>query len=203
MISLPRLANVLAFPAAYRLWQKPFVRAKFAPIFRHNDLRSLRRVLDVGCGPGTNAALFLEVEYLGLDIDANYVKAARRRYQRDFVQADACTFQPADGRRFDFVLMNSLLHHIDTANVYRLLRGVRQQLEPDGHVHILDLVLPDEARISRLLAQADRGAYPRPLSCWREIFNDVFEEVVFEPYSVGCLGSTFWSMVYFKGRAKQ
>jgi len=185
------------------MWQRPFVRAKLAPIFRHNDLRSVRRVLDVGCGPGTNAALFSDVEYLGLDIDANYVDAARRRYRRDFIQADACTYEPADGRRFDFVLLNSLLHHIDTENVYHLLRGVSRQLTPEGHVHILDLVLPDRLRISRVLAQADRGDHPRPLACWREILTDVFEEVVFEPYSVGWLGSTFWSMVYFKGKAKQ
>lgn len=45
-------------PRIYRLWQSPFAELKFAPILAHNDLRLVRRVLDVACGPRTNAHHF-------------------------------------------------------------------------------------------------------------------------------------------------
>jgi hypothetical protein len=70
-------------------------------------------------------------------------------------------------------------------------------------VHILDLVLPARPSVSRLLARADRGAYPRPLDQWRELFTTSFEPVVFEPYPLGAGGVTLWNMVYFKGRARR
>jgi hypothetical protein len=70
-------------------------------------------------------------------------------------------------------------------------------------VHILDLVLPSEPSVSRFLARADRGDYPRPLPEWRDIFESAFEPVVFEPYPLGAMGMTLWNMVYFKGRTRR
>lgn len=203
MVSLKRLSGIMENPTAYRLWQSPFARTKFAPVLRHNDLASVRRVLDVGCGPGTNAPFFTAVDYTGLDINENYVRTARRRHRREFFAADACTYEPDDGQRFDFVLLNSLLHHIDTPNVARILRQLTRQLTDDGHIHVLELVLPAERGLPRLLAKSDRGDYPRPLDEWRELFTVDYDEVVFEPYTVGRLGIAFFEMVYFKGRAKR
>ena len=37
-------------------------------------------VLDVGCGPGTNAPHFAHADYLGVDINPSYVATAARRY---------------------------------------------------------------------------------------------------------------------------
>ena len=77
MIVLKRLSSVMSHPTAYRLWQAPCAKAKFAPVVHHNDLTNIRRVLDVGCGPGTNARWFNHTDYLGIDINRNYVEWAR------------------------------------------------------------------------------------------------------------------------------
>ena len=200
--TLKRFSGVMEMPLLYRLWQAPFVRSKFEPVLRHNDMSRVRRVLDVGCGPGTNTPLFPDVDYLGLDINEKYVETARRRFNREFTTADVCTYVAPPDNRFDFILLNSLLHHIDTDSVYRILRQLSGQLTEDGHIHILDLVMPDRPSIARFLARSDRGDFPRPLQEWRQIFTDVFEEVVFEPYSVGAMKTPLWNMVYFKGKAK-
>ena len=65
----------------YRAWQAPFSE-KFSPILAHNDLGVVRRVLDVGCGPGTNTHYFEDAGYLGIDINRSYVDSARRRHRR-------------------------------------------------------------------------------------------------------------------------
>jgi len=194
-------AVALEHTLAYRLWQAPFADKKLAPLFAHNDLRVVRRVLDVGCGPGTNTRRFAHADYLGVDINPRYIAYARRRYGRDFRVADV-TAGPDLGARFDCVLVNSFLHHVDDAEAHRILGYLARLLTPDGHVHALELVLPAGRSVARLLARLDRGAHARPLAAWRTLLATHFEPVVFEPYGLGALGMTLWHMVYFKGRAR-
>jgi SAM-dependent methyltransferase len=186
----------------YRVWQAPFSERKFEPIRRHNDLARVRRVLDVGCGPGTNANHFRGAEYLGIDINPDYVRSARERFRRDFRVADVRTYKVDPDERFDFVLVNSFLHHIDSAEVDRILSQVRGLLTEDGHVHILELVLPGERSVARRLAEWDRGDHPRPIAEWEGLFGAHFEPVVVEPYPLGLPSVPLWHMVYFKGRRR-
>ena len=187
----------------YRAWQAPFAERKLAPLRAHNDLSRIRRVLDVGCGPGTNAPHFAHADYLGIDLNERYVADARRRHGRNFIAADVTKYRVDPSERFDFILVNSLFHHIDDAGTRGVLAHLAGLLAEDGHVHVLDLVLPPRASVSRQLARWDRGEYPRPLEAWRTLFEESFETVVFEPYPLGALGVELWSMVYFKGRARR
>lgn len=197
------LARVMENTLAYRLWQAPFADEKFAPIAAHNDLKRVRRVLDVGCGPGTNAAYFSHAEYTGIDVNEQYLEHARRKYGRTFIAADVTQYRVTASERFDFILLNSLLHHIDDDGVEKLLAHLATLLTDDGHVHVVDLLLPDEASVARFLARADRGDYPRPMAQWREMFTKSFDAVVFEPFTLRRMGVDLWRLVYFKGRAKR
>ncbi len=193
-------AAILEQPLAYHLWQAPFAEKKFEPVLAHNDLS---RVLDVGCGPGTNTHHFADAEYLGIDIGEQYIADARRRHRRNFLVANVTTYTPAPEERYDFILVNSFLHHIDTANSNRILAHLSTLLTEDGHVHILDLVLPKDRTLARLLARWDRGKFARRLEEWRELFTGSFEPVVLEPFVLSGLGLALWEMVYFKGRARR
>ena len=128
----------------------------------NNDLRRVRRVLDVGCGPGTNTRHFAQVDYLGVDFNQRYVESARRRLKRDFVVADVRNYRSAPGEQFNFVLANSFLHHLNTQDVLEILSHLRSLLTRDGHLHALELVMPEEKSIARLVAQWDRGDFARP-----------------------------------------
>jgi SAM-dependent methyltransferase len=186
----------------YRAWQAPFSERKFAPVLAHNDLARVRRVLDVGCGPGTNTHHFGEADYLGIDINSSYVESARRRHRRAFAVSDVRTHEVDAGDLFDFILINSFLHHIGTEHVDSVLSQAGRLLTPDGHVHALELVLPEQRSIARGFAKWDRGDFPRPLSEWERLFSAHLEPVVLEPYPLGMAGMTVWSMVYFKGRPR-
>lgn len=195
------LTRVMEQPWVYRLWMAPFAEQKLKPVRAHNDLSRIRRVLDVGCGPGTNAPHFEAADYLGIDINPAYIASARRRHHRDFIAADVTTYEVASDKRFDFILVNSFLHHLDTADVVRILSHLRGLLTADGHVHVLELALPAESSVARFLAVHDRGAFVRPLAEWRAVLGGLFDPVVAEPYAVGVPGVTLWNMFYFKGRA--
>ena len=198
---------LLERPGVYRAWQAPFAEAKLAPLWRHNDRSSIRRVLDVGCGPGTNAPHFLEQAYLGLDINPAYIEQARRRYGGAspgvrFEVADVTRWEVRDGA-YDFILVNSFFHHVSDADAHRILGHLGGLLTPGGHIHVLDLVLPAEPSVARALARLDRGDFPRPLEAWRDLFGRHFREVVFEPYRLGIGPLALWHMVYFKGAAPE
>jgi SAM-dependent methyltransferase len=191
---------ILERSSVYRLWQLPFQRQKIAPLIDTGDIAKARRVLDVGCGPGTNSALFAHSDYLGVDVNAEYIADARRRYGREFVVADVTDPHVLDFGTFDFILVNSLLHHLDTVRVRSLLGHLSGLLSIEGAVHILDLVDPARRSIATALARADRGAFARPLNEWRSLFGEAFETTRFFPYSVGIGPVPLWNMVYFKGR---
>jgi SAM-dependent methyltransferase len=195
-------ASVLEHTFVYRLWQASFAERKFAPVRSRNDLRAVRRVLDVGCGPGTNTHHFAQSDYLGIDVNPRYIAAARRRTGRRFIVADATTYEVDPGERFDFILLNSFLHHVDTPSVRRILSHLATLLTDDGGIHILDLILPEPAGIATTLARLDRGEYPRPLAEWRSLFEAYYRVSVFEPYTLSGFGVPLWHMVYFKGERR-
>lgn len=199
MARMSTLSRVLENSLAYRMWQLPFAEQKLAPLFACNDLVHARRVLDVGCGPGTNTKHFGRSDYLGIDLSDSYIQEARRRHGRRFISADVTTYRVSTEERFDLILVNSLLHHLDTPDTRRLLSHLTELLTDDGHIHIFELVLPDRRSVARALARWDRGKYARSLDRWYDLLTEAFEPEVFMPYPLGAFGITFWHMVYFKG----
>ncbi len=200
---MSRLEAILAQPLIYRLWQAPFAGRKLAPVLACNDLRRVRRVLDVACGPGTNAPAFAHADYVGVDLNERYVESARRRHQGRFVAADALRWSTEATEQFDFILVNSFLHHLDDRSVRALLAKLCARLAPGGTLHILELVLPPSRGVARRLARADRGKYARPLDAWRRLFQEPLRLDRFEPYTLSAFGVPLWEMVYGRGSARR
>ncbi len=191
--------RVMEQPWVYRLWQAPFADNKFTPVQRYLDRSPARRVLDVGCGPGTNAARFSQAEYVGIDINEKYLSMGRSRHPGRFIQADIATADLSHLGGFDTILVNSFLHHLPDESVDGVLAGIASLLEPGGRVHILELVLPEQRNLARLMARLDRGQYARSINAWQDRFERHFEPAVVEPYM---LGRWLWAMIYFQGGAK-
>jgi SAM-dependent methyltransferase len=162
----------------------------------------VRRVLDVACGPGTNTNYFTDSDYLGIDFNERYIHDAQLRHHRNFVVADVRNYVASPEAKFDFILVNSFLHHLNTTDMLSILTHLKTLLTPDGHIHMLELVLPEQPSIARSLARWDRGKFARPLDEWKRLFEGLFEPVVFEPYRLTGMSMTLWNMVYFKGRPR-
>lgn len=195
-------ASLLEHTFVYRIWQAPFAEQKFAPVLAHNNLARVRRVLDVACGPGTNTHHFAQSDYLGIDLNERYIQHARSCSQRNFVVADVCSYRVSREERFDFILVNSFLHHLENSDVTSILSHLQTLLTEGGHIHLLELVMPPRPSIARLLAKWDRGKYARPLPEWEDIFAKFFQPVVVEPYQLTGIGTTLWNMIYFKGKSR-
>ena len=195
--------NLLEQPLLFNISQIPFKRQKFERILKHDNLMNVRNALDVGCGAGSNTSHFAHTGYLGIDINERYIRVARRRYEREFLVADVTSSRNQIPGSYDFILLNSFLHHIDTPAVLEILGRLRNLLAPGGHVHSIELVLPEKKGLPHRLALLDRGKFPRSLSCWRELFEFNLETVIFEPFGIHLMGKTIMELVYFKGRVKR
>ncbi len=186
----------------YRLWQLPFVAQKVAAFRRRMVLGPTTRVLDVGCGPGTNAVLFKGTHYVGIDRDRAYVRSARQRGMQ-VIAGDAAALPVRSGRPFDCVFVNSLLHHLDDAQVVSLLTHAATLIGANGYLHVIDLVVPEHRGIARSLAHADRGNHARSLEHLRSLLARHFDLDVEEPFRLRLAGLPLWAMVYYRGTAKE
>jgi SAM-dependent methyltransferase len=192
---------LLGQPFAWR-WMTPFAEQRLRPLRENGGISGVRRVLDVACGPGTNAGRFAHADYLGIDTNARHIDSARKRHRGNFVVADVTKYEVGPDQRFDCILVDSMLHHMPTPEVRRLLSHLATLLTDDGAVHIIDLVLPRRPSTARVMARLDRGDHPRPVAEWELIFSSFFEPVVCEPHPIGAFGISLWDMIYFKGRRR-
>lgn len=193
------LHSLIKTAVGYRLWAYPFKKAKMRAIQDFLPPARLLRVLDVGCGPGTNVPLFRGLDYIGVDLAPAYIRSASRRYpDMAFLQGDARRLN-VSLPHFDVIVLNSLLHHMDDLQVEEVLGAVRRHVRPAGMVIAQEPLIPAGREIfPRFLMRFDRGAYFRDLDHWRRLFEHAQLRVEREqPYAIGVLRLTGWHMVSF------
>ncbi len=195
------LKQVLAHPLVYRMWQAPFVGKKIAPVLASSSLSSSSSVLDVGCGPGTNARMFGQVQrYVGIDISESYIAYARDHFRGEFRVVDVTEAQVDEIGSFDLILMNSLMHHIDDRGADRLLWSVGGLLAAGGEVHIVDLVLASGG-LERRMALADRGQFPRKMEQWVSLVSRRLRLLEASSFHVGIGPLNLWRLVHMRAAA--
>jgi SAM-dependent methyltransferase len=107
------------------------------------DFQSARglKVLEIGCGLGTDGAQFAQAgaDYTGVDLTDAAVDLARKRFEifgipGKFQTADAEQLEFADGT-FDLVYSHGVLHH--TPETGKAIREVHRVLRPGGRAVIM------------------------------------------------------------------
>jgi ubiquinone/menaquinone biosynthesis C-methylase UbiE len=147
-------------PAAGRDWALPFYdpmvkllgadRTRRA-LINQAAVRPSDRILDIGCGTGTFAAMLKRshptVHIVGLDPDPRALARARRKADRaslvirfDEGYSDDMPYPDAS---FDRIFSSFMFHHLKTDQREKTLREVRRVLAPGGSFHLLDFEKPE------------------------------------------------------------
>jgi SAM-dependent methyltransferase len=92
-------------------------------------------VIDVGCGPGFDAAFFRRagLRTVGVDLSMAMMKAGRPEYGGDYVQADMGTLPLAAAGG---LWVSASLLHVARGDVPAVLRGFANALAPGGILYI-------------------------------------------------------------------
>jgi len=134
-------------PAGTLEWSEQVTARKYfvephIPVFAQFSRWHGKRVLEIGCGIGTDSVEFLRAgaELDALDVSAASLNLAQQRAALHgvargarFRKADAEAWLP-DGP-FDLVYSFGVLHH--TPHPDRVLRGARARMKPDGELRIM------------------------------------------------------------------
>ena len=123
------------------------------------------RVLDLGCGTGELAPVFLKhgYEYTGIDIAPERIAYARKTYRKGrFHVMDAGALRYPDGH-FDQILVTGVLHHLSDDEVRRIVGEMQRVLRPGGRALVMeDIALRGSMNLlGALVHLADAGAYIR------------------------------------------
>jgi ubiquinone/menaquinone biosynthesis C-methylase UbiE len=132
------------------------------------------RILDVGCGDGDVRPLLGEVDYTGVDLNPDYIKAARvhENAQTRFLQADVSDLPHLGFEEFEIVLAFGVLHHLSDDECLGLVEAVSRVLPAGGRFVTIDPVFdPAQRTTARVLAALDRGRYVRAGSGYRQLIE--------------------------------
>lgn len=195
--------KALEIASVYKTWQSLFSEEKIAPLVKFLKLEKSTTILDLGCGPGTNAHLFAENQYTGVDINQSYINFASRKFNGDFIASDATSYTPATPKTFDIILINSLMHHLDNTACLKLLTNASNLLSENGEIHILDVIQPQNISLKSLLARLDRGNHLRTNEGWDSLLNGFFTQVHYVEYNLYLFGLSAYRMFYFVGTARK
>jgi SAM-dependent methyltransferase len=175
------MISLLEIPAVYRLFAAA-IGGKFRDryVAEYVQPRAGDRILDIGCGPGDILRHLPDVRYLGVDMDARYIAAARKRFGNlgEFRCESATETVLREPASFDLVMANGVLHHLDDTEVSKVLTLARSALKPTGRLVAHDgAFLAEQSAIEALLLKMDRGRFVRTPDQYVRLARLAFEHV--------------------------
>jgi SAM-dependent methyltransferase len=150
-------------------------------IHKHVRAKAGDKVIDIGCGSAQGLQWLPEVEYLGLDINPDYIAFARRTHgsKGTFVVGDTQSLR-GDSRfkDADIVIAMAVLHHLDDEDAAHCIRFAHDALKKSGRFISLDPCwIANQGAFSRFIMSNDRGRSIRTDQQYRQLAANVFRNV--------------------------
>ena len=116
--------DLLERPLVYNMWLSIHFTPRFAAIKEVIETRPQPRLLDLGCGTGLLKRYFPACDYVGVDTNSKYIDYARKKLHGQFIVGDILELDTRGiNTTFDYIILNGVLHHIDSATVAHLIKS--------------------------------------------------------------------------------
>ena len=135
------------------------------------------KVLDFGCGIGSNSKLFHHNDYIGVEVDESRVLSSRLKYPKSkFVQIPFISAPsdkiPFEDNSFDLVFISLCLHHIDSNTCKLLLKEFSRVLKHNGKIIGIEPCIISENYFSNIFMNIiDAGDYILPIEEYKQIYS--------------------------------
>lgn len=178
-----RVKKILSIPLFYTLWQKFVGDYKLRKIYCRDYLKVKDddRILDIGCGPA-NMVEYLpkDIDYVGFDDSNLYIEAAKKKFPQDnysFFQKRV-NFAQNFEEKFDIIMANAILHHIDDDEAKNLISFAAANLKENGRFITHDgCFVENQSFIKKWLLKNDRGQFVRTKEEYFKLFSKHFNNI--------------------------
>ena len=114
------------------------------------------KVLDFGCGTGSNSKLFHSEDYIGSEVDMSRVESSREKYpkykfEKIPIISSPKNMLPWKDNSFDIIFVSLCLHHINAESCKLIFKEFRRVLKSDGKVLGIEPALIDGKYFSNIL----------------------------------------------------
>jgi len=194
------ILQLLRHPTVYNFVQRVAGTDRVRRQFVDQYVRPKRgaRILDLGCGTGDLLACLSEASYVGIDLNEDYISAARKRYaeQGTFLVGDATKFSEQIKGPFEFIIAVGLLHHLDDQGVSALTSAALGALASGGKFISVDGCFDsNQGMIRRWMVSRDRGRALRTPEGYSKLFPSDFVIKHFVQHDWGNIPWTFCIIV--------
>ena len=150
-------------------------------IQKHVRTKPGDKVIDIGCGSAQVLRYLPEVDYIGIDINPDYIAFARRTYgnKGTFLVGDTQSFRGEP--RFkdaNIVMAFGLLNHLDDEEAGHCLQFAYNALRAKGRFICHEPCwIPNQGAFSKYIMSVDRGRSIRTEEQYRQLAGKVFNKV--------------------------
>lgn len=185
-----------------------FVRPSwFTKLYNKTKLKTLlsdfdftdKKVLDFGCGIGSNCTMFSPEKYIGVDHDEKRIKYANYLYNEyNFNTLNDPNFHFLDNS-IDYVFIMAVLHHISNCDLVLYLKEFNRILKHEGEILIIEPCLLNRSCLSNSYMQTfDKGKYIRTQDEYINLFhNNGFTSNIREKFK-----KCFYNEIFFTATTK-
>ena len=135
-----------------------------------------QKVLDFGCGIGSNSKLFHPDDYIGVELDKSRVLSAKIKYpdtrfeKIPFISTEKDKI-PFQDHSFDIVFISLCLHHIDSKTCKLLFKEFSRVLNENGRIiGIEPCILPEKYFSNVFMNIIDAGDYILPIEEFKNLY---------------------------------
>ncbi|MEM7068942.1 MAG: class I SAM-dependent methyltransferase [Pseudomonadota bacterium] len=138
------LYRLITIPGIYELVQNCLGGKNSRQAYRDQYFSDIagKRVLEVGCGPGTAISVLSDCsEYIGMDWNSEHIERANARFgdkHIKFICGDVSKDLDPEFEQFDYILAFGILHHLDDGQASGLLKACADLLDDDGRFLSID-----------------------------------------------------------------
>lgn len=161
-------------PRLYHWMIRPrWLTQKYIHNYIQNHFRLKNKaILDFGCGTGANCCICCPDQYLGIDPDENRIDLAKRIYPNHSFEAFNEYRIPSDDKRFDYIFIIAVLHHISDKQIKHYLNEFERVLKPQGRLIVIEPYLKQQSKINNLVMKRyDNGEYIRNEKEYLQLFR--------------------------------
>ena len=158
--------SLLNFSLFYKTFSRLAGANKFYSIYVNDYIKPKdgSRILDIGCGAADILNFLPAVEYIGIDMNDNYIQSAIRKYRDKglflckTIGKDTLNFNS----KFDIIMANGVLHHLNDEEAIALYKLAAHCISSTGRVITIDPCFEaNQSKLVKFIISQDRGKFVR------------------------------------------